>query len=82
MKLQVMQPSGHSYTICKLLLLAIRELLLGRILGTRMQEMEVLKEISIPDQSHLTTEFLHTDTNLNKNVARPFNTEEGRNMHN
>jgi hypothetical protein len=25
---------------------------------------------------------LHTDTNLNKNVARPFNTEEGRNMHN
>ena len=45
MKLQDMQPSHHSNIICELLLLAIIELLLGYAIGTRIQEMEVLKEI-------------------------------------
>jgi energy-converting hydrogenase Eha subunit G len=70
-----MQTSGHSDIICKLLLLAIIELLIKRTLGTAIQEMKVLKEASISDQSHLITEFLHTDTKFIKNVARPFNLE-------
>jgi len=54
MKLHDMLPSGHSDILCKLLLLAIIGLLLGRTLGTRIQEMKVLEEAFIPDQSHLT----------------------------
>jgi glucose-6-phosphate-specific signal transduction histidine kinase len=82
MKLHDMQPSGHSDVTCKLLLLAIIELLLGCTLGTPIQEMKVLKEASIPDQSHLITDFLHTYIKFIKNVARPFNPEKGNNIHN
>jgi hypothetical protein len=44
--------------------------------------MKVLQEASIPDQSHLITEFFHTDIKFIKTVARPFNPEEGNNMNN
>jgi hypothetical protein len=82
MKLHNMQPSGHSDIICKLLLLAIIELLLGRTLGTRIQEMKVLEKAFIPEQSRLITVFLHTCIKNIKNVARPFNPEEGSDIHN